>query len=120
MKYKMKTTELRGAALDYAVAICEGYAVDYDDWLLLDGVALFSPNEFQPSTKWAQGGAIIEREMITIYPWSWAEWFANAGDDDVSGTSPLEAAMRSYVAAKMGDEVEISAELLRVVVLCRD
>jgi hypothetical protein len=115
MKYKMKTTELRGAALDYAVAICEGVIKGdaLDVGFVLEG-------GYNPSSNWAQGGAIIERKMITVYPWSHAEWFANAGDDDVSGTSPLEAAMRSYVAAKMGDEVEISAELLRVVVLCRD
>ena len=32
-------------------------------------------------------------------------------DEDESGPTPLIAAMRSYVACKLGDEVEIPEEL---------
>lgn len=52
----MKTSELAGAALDWAVAKCEGriYGVPGTKF------------EFQPSYKYSQGGPIIEREKISI------------------------------------------------------
>jgi len=65
----MKTSELTGRALDWAVANCEGltcfgYELTEDTLtiVLSDG-----PYEnFSPSREWAQGGAIIEREMLTV------------------------------------------------------
>jgi hypothetical protein len=103
----MKTSELTGAALDWAVAKCVG-----------DGVAEFTAAgwRFNPSTNWAQGGPIIEREGITLASpnpidadWCAMLWGAQAKQ---SGTTPLIAAMRCYVASKLGDEVEIPKELI--------
>ena len=56
---KLKTSELTGAALDWAVAKCEGYV----------GVALqerTGTDWYSPSTDWSQGGPIIEREKLCI------------------------------------------------------
>jgi hypothetical protein len=56
---KVKTNELSGQALDWAVAKCEGYQT-----LMRRGKleTLFTENGWTPSTDWAQGGPIIERE----------------------------------------------------------
>ncbi len=74
------------------------------------------------STNWAQGGPIIEREEIALLN-NYKEcdelrWRAfHNKTKDVShrwehGATPLVAALRCYVASKLGDEVEIPEELL--------
>ena len=144
----MKTNELTGAALDWAVTKCELVAgtmtENAQDWK--SGLPLYQHGHlfgagilqqgtfnratgkpwvfhgpgcaFSPSTDWSQGGPIIEREFITII---------NAAGDDVwsaypiaddpvahrkSGPTPLIAAMRCYVASKLGEEVEVPNGLL--------
>ena len=99
----MKTSELTGAALDWAVAECER---DYGD----------RPKKYgwSPSTDWAQGGEIIERESICIGSGMDAPtWYANKGlcKHHQFGPTPLIAAMRCYVASKLGDEIELPEEL---------
>ena len=136
---KIKTSELTGAALDLAVAKCEGntFAGEYPQ-LLASG---FRPPKY--STDWAQGGPIIERENISIvrcdddyqnFPDKWlAERGANSycestehqqhdamiqfsvwndgscfdKDGPFYGPTPLIAAMRCYVASRLGDEVDV-------------
>ncbi len=113
----MKTSELTGAALDWAVAKCEGVVNGdaLDTGFILEG-------GYTPSTDWAQGGPIIEREEIGIKrnaPCSAGrEWEASpsitakgAGGKWGYGATPLIAAMRCFCASKLGDEVEIPKEL---------
>jgi hypothetical protein len=104
----MKTSELTDSALDWAVAKC----VD-------DGLADFTAAgwRFYPSTNWAQGGPIIEREKIdlTVVPAS-GDWMCTVlvGDDAFVievGPTPLIAAMRCYVASKLGDDVEVPDDI---------
>ena len=122
----MKTSELTGAALNWAVAQCEGknsVASCYYE----DNVPLWldeAPHPvWEPSSNWAQGGAIIEREGISICnleanDWQVNGWTASVGelwspnDDGWISPTPLIAAMRCYVASKLGDEVEVPEELL--------
>jgi len=102
----MKTNELTGAALDWAVAKCEvGDAAEQaGDW-------------WKPSTNWAQGGPIIEREGICLYfnpeDANAFEWHAEDRSHAfyLEGPTPLIAAMRCYVASKLGEEVDIPKEL---------
>lgn len=130
MSRKVNTNELTGAALDWAVAKCEG--IDLIDGrynrLLVDGrmsrgQEMMAP--YKPSTDWAQGGPIIEREGISVAAdtagmFDSFVWFASVDDilvdaDEaigVRGPTPLIAAMRCYVASKLGEEVEIPDELL--------
>lgn len=105
----MKTSELTGAALDWAVAKCEG-VINGDD---LD-VGFILERGYIPSTDWAQGGAIIEREMLTVTPAKHAGWqaFAWPKTRAIWGDTPLEAAMRCYVASKLGDEIEVPDEFM--------
>lgn len=115
----MKTTELSGAALDWAVAKCE---VAEPVGSFLDGVVPHPDyNNFHPSTDWSRSGPIIERERIGL---SWVAsnyfnvmgcWSAHIPQTNRKlfyGPTPLIAAMRCYVVSKLGDEVEIPDELL--------
>jgi len=116
----MKTAELSGAALDWAVANVEGLTQYYEP----DERCAFDDEgaAYEPSANWAQGGAIIESEWISVskpvnsLTWVATMHYQNEDTDDVmwmeeTGTTPLIAAMRCYVASKLGDEVEIPEEL---------
>jgi hypothetical protein len=117
----MKTSELIGPALDWAVAKCEGMTNlrtnphRFDQRLIMDGpegngVFLHTLNY---STYWAQGGPIIERERIQVVPYrmNGDDGWCAAGFSYVNGPTPLIAAMRCYCCAKLGDEIEIPQEL---------
>ena len=115
---KLKTTELQGAALDWAVARCEGLEVYPEDGLVcLVGQPFDTYWKYWNSTiDWAQGGPIIERDIAKVERFSDALWEATAYTKDAqdivqSGPTPLIAAMRCYVASKLGDEVEVPNEL---------
>ena len=99
----MKTSELIGASLNWAVMTCEGYIQPHPiDWIL--------QGFFTPSPDWAQGGLIIEREGLTLTHQD--IWVAQTDDDLFAyGPTPLIAAMRCYCCAKLGDEIEIPEEL---------
>ena len=105
----MKTQDLTGPALDWAVEEALG------------GDHTYRPREY--STDWSQGGPIIEREEIGIRrnaPCSdGRQWEASgsitakgAGYRWGYGPTPLIAAMRCYVASRLGEEVEIPDELI--------
>jgi len=117
----MKTSELIGAQLDWAVAKCEGGTGLWHDtvatyWITLDGkdraLSKGWAQSYTPSTNWAQGGPIIERERLEIVP-NGEDWDAYIAETHMAseGQTPLIAAMRCYVSSKLGDEVEIPKEL---------
>jgi len=111
---KVKTNELSGAALDWAVAKCEGRSEP--EVVNNFPVAWYTWPNTHYSTNWAQGGPIIEREEITVARrggQSFSPWGAvlQGFEFDEEGPTPLIAAMRCYVASKLGDEVEIPEEL---------
>ena len=106
---RVKTNELTGAALDWAVALCEVGPIDIKD--------IDDPHFY--STDWAEGGPIIEREGINLDNYAknpkWSAWTPapdrESGEAQAYGSTPLIAAMRCYVASKLGDEVELPTEL---------
>jgi hypothetical protein len=107
---KIKTSELTGAALDWAVAKCEGHTDGKDFAWYYD-----RRNTFNFSTNWAQGGPIIEREKITLRIWDDEDYvhaYIDTGKDWFEGPTPLIAAMRCYVASKLGDNIDIPEELI--------
>ena len=123
----MKTSELTGAALDWAVAKCEGRTIQRDPmefgittseggyWVWETQPFYYAKigRSYTPSTNWAQGGPIIERQEIELVP-KGMQWDAYADEDfhvPYSGPTPLIAAMRCYVASKLGDTVELPGEL---------
>lgn len=127
---KIKTSTLSGAALDWAVAKCEGILFPWGYIRVQDGrVMWITPgnhetadawHQYSPSTDWAQGGPIIEREMLAPEPlldtncalikWRCRNWKGDGSD--FYGPTPLIAAMRCFVASKLGDEVDVPKELL--------
>ena len=110
----MKTAELTGAALDWAVAKCER--------LKGNVLGAILAGELSPSTQWHYAGPIIEREGIEVCrldsgEWNSGEWRAQLNAKGCGpycrryGPTPLVAAMRCYVASVLGDTVDIPEEL---------
>jgi hypothetical protein len=103
----MKTSELTGNALNWAVWACEKP----------DDEFLHQRRKCRPySTDWSQGGPIIERERIAVgfdgfddVDSALPVWSACKYVDGFEryGPTPLVAAMRYYVASKLGDEVNV-------------
>ena len=123
---QMKTNQLTGAALDWAVVKCECDmpapfksipAVLNGTVRVFRGDMGLHSAPISPSTNWAQGGMIIEREWIEICRLNNGEWRGQWYEQATEkihreyGDTPLIAAMRCYVASKLGDEVEIPTEL---------
>lgn len=124
---EVKTAELIGPALDWAVAVVEGLAPFIDPQRVRgqrfhttrEAEGCWNDEAWQPSINWSQGGPLIETHQIDIV-WggtdehgSW--WRADHQDVGVcpmAGT-PLIAACRAIVAAKLGDVVSVPAELVR-------
>jgi hypothetical protein len=108
----MKTRELTGKALDWAVA---SYA---DKHVTLADIHW---GNYSPSTNWAQAGPIIDREWLTLTPWPGYDdedmrWevvqFDAPGLVNAFGPTALIAAMRCYVASKLGDNIDVPKEFL--------
>ena len=121
MNIEVKTAELIGPALAWAVWLADrGEAGEPNPktgyiWTALD-------EHWSPSTDWSQGGPLIERfgcDLICIAPGN--RWEANCWDCDLTtpglhlheAETPLVAAMRAIVAAKLGDAVSVPAELVQ-------
>lgn len=129
----MRVSELTGHALNWAVAKCAGLleprerygkmvpavVLDMEYWSNGDPMVRLNPcpdvyyrAEYDPSTNWEHGGPIIERERITVIAMPNGTWATSTPLHSFHHPTPLIAAMRCYVASKLGDEVEIPAELL--------
>ena len=120
MNKKIKVSVATDLTLDLLVSRADNQPEE-DGWGWFkrdkDGFLLDPLNEcrYSPSTDWAQGGPIIERNYIDII-WDSGnnEWNASMiqGRFVEEGPTPLIAVMRCYVASKLGDVVEIPEELL--------
>ena len=73
------------------------------------------------SGDWSQVGYLIERVGMGVWMYQWnadgepeAGWYAEDKDGNHvhKGPTPLIAAVRCYVASRLGDEVEIPKELI--------
>lgn len=122
---KHKVSELEGDRLDIAVALAEGRTVGQGLWLRTEAGRLVPYTDFDrydrwwPSKQWQHGGPIIERERIDCTPKDGPgsfmgekvdgpRWLANCpGKWCETGPTLLIAAMRAYVASKLGEEVEL-------------
>jgi hypothetical protein len=112
MKYK--TAELKGALLDAAVFRARGVGPSGEVDFLYETTL-----DWSPSTNWADGGPIIEREQISLtsidHRHPELDWHARIPGTlhpgwepaEATGPTPLVAAMRAYVASKFGDEVDL-------------
>lgn len=127
---KHKVSELKGALLDAAVAMAEGRKPEIVPYRVNGGLGItFVRDEpvctvgvehFEPSTRWGHGGPIIEQERLEILSSLPGIWEAGPpGSLEPSGASvsfcgrgqrgstPLIAAMRAFVASKLGAEIDL-------------
>jgi|APGre2960657404_1045060.scaffolds.fasta_scaffold01666_20 hypothetical protein len=131
---KVKTNELSGNALNWAVAKCENIKLTFESGNLWFNGSLSGYEVYNPSSNWAQGGPIIEIENIEIRPTLTEGGYRTSNSQDAVsatillpngataldiekvvfdyGPTPLIAAMRCYVASKFGETVDIPEELL--------
>lgn len=135
----IKTKDLTDAALDWAVAKCEGeyeWNLEPVRFIYLRKDGLSHSGIFCYSTDWGHGGPIVSREHINLrqtfteggYRTSQSMDAVNAKIDLPNGATvfdPLKvvqeygptdliAAMRCYVASKVGDEIEIPFDLVNL------
>lgn len=130
----IKVSEATGVVLDFLVSKA-GNPTGKDGWGWWERDAagyLYNPLRecrYSPTTDWSEGGPIIERERITfdyhdcnpcdqedaaharlsrarMKPDGTASWYAHK-----RGPTLLIAAMRCYVASKLGDTVEVPEDL---------
>jgi len=129
---KINARELKGDALDWAVARTEGWlphgdrgdlyktavvrGVEIKSLLFpgkhLDQGGMPEPRSYSPSTDWSQSGPLIEQHG------EHERWYAvcpvsATGERCSLGPTPLIAAMRALVFAKLGDQIEVPEELAR-------
>lgn len=135
---QVKTSELKDKALDCAVALALGGTnLRYDTvatwWVTINGkdraLSKGWAQSFCPSTNWAHGGEIIECEIDALRKRSKAEEsslenpnpnfkFKAEISGDITGyfcgfgSSALIAAMRCFVASKLGETVDIPSALV--------
>ena len=127
----MKTSELQGAALDWAVTTIEtpeALRFGLEDWREQRRAhTRFGGYLHRWSTSWSWAGPIIEREMISLDYFmdggheNGGEWMATCfrglaidgmlRNTEGYGPTPLIAAMRCYVASKLGEEIDVPNEL---------
>lgn len=114
----IKVSEAQDQVLDWLVAQAEGNVrLQYDsrEGLVISNVIGWIP--YRPSLAWQQGGPIIERERIDVdydpgeKMWI-GHWFGSVEHAVAYGPTPLIAAMRCYVASKLGETAEVPEELL--------
>lgn len=111
---KIKTSELTEAALDWVVAECKGWEVEFVEpgYVMFSGDLEHPRGDFcAPSTDWSQGGPIMNEAEIGVWPPDEEHPYWTAGQKGVAqaftGPTCLIAAMRCYVASEYGDEVEV-------------
>lgn len=114
---KIKTSELSGEALDYAVANCLGQEI------YTDGAGWHRYGELAelwwPSTSWKVGGPLFDeyctafhRDQFIVDNNEGTCW-ATVGLSQCSGNDILEAFLRALVTERSGKEVEVPDELVQ-------
>lgn len=105
---EIKTSELNGIALDWAVAKCK-WEVPSDAFAIYN---TWRPTNY--STDWARGGPILEKAKIEVFirDEKWLAYSSLSIPEDFNGNTPLIAAMRCFVAAHMGSSVSVPVKLL--------
>jgi hypothetical protein len=136
---EVQTDTLTGPALDWAVAQCENREIRVDPMGFVDGsesgywiwednrsgkkaAYMLIGREYSPSTRWEQGGAILDKlresarhqflmesdgENTHVLAWSTPHTFSRG-----YGPSVLVAVMRCYVASHFGETIKIPEGLM--------
>lgn len=125
---EVKTAELVGSALDWAVAMADGWKADrpQDGQVRKNGVyrlvgsrqerSPLSPDwHYAPSTDWSHGGPQRDKYKVDITELDTGVLASICTESceciDGSGPTALIAICRAIVTLKLGDAVQIPAEL---------
>lgn len=111
---KIKTSELTGPALRWAVLVANVEPEKRDRVVYAlnkPGAAWPLINAFHPDTDWSQGGPILQNHISALLDCADSGWEACCCGVYEVGDTALEAVCRAYVAAKLGEEVEVPDEL---------
>lgn len=124
---EVKTADLAGEALAWAVAKAEGldvrvakphYGAPTRVFALYRGEAIERCDRFNPHESWALGGPLVEKYKLDLGapmetklgPWNAnTEWGHPLG---MKGETPLIASCRAIVAARLGNPVQVPKELM--------
>lgn len=106
---KIKTSQLSGPALDWAVAKVVGEHVMQDAGGVLRHGFLMTP--WRPSNDWSSGGVLFQECCTSLDQSESGFWWAYSGNSIGAGLTPLEAICRAIVASELGDEVDVPDEL---------
>lgn len=125
---EVRVSNLIGAALDWAVAMAEGYKQDTENHLTIisprgvfTSVSTRGASEgfgFRPSTNWDQGGPLIDKHRgSTQHSPGLADEACYSGGPAGAGVwlygpTALVAFCRGFVHYKLGDTVQVPKELL--------
>jgi len=117
---KIRTDNLEGKPLRWAVAMACGRPGTAQMLILLPDTCAYKPDE-----DWACGGPIIEREGITLLArdidnkqdyWATLERYNGENTDErtgYDGPTALIAAMRTFVGEKLGGYINIPNKLVK-------
>ncbi|MCI9802139.1 phage protein NinX family protein [Proteus mirabilis] len=116
---KIKTSKLKGLALDWAV----GKAVGVDVRIGKEFVVDANNCVYSPSSSWVICGEFVDTYAIELinemlsndfghYQIAWSAICNYLQDDYYDGDTPQEAICRAVVMLGIGNEVEIPEELL--------
>ncbi|WP_074250413.1 phage protein NinX family protein [Pseudomonas aeruginosa] len=116
---EVKTCDLEGPTLDWAVAVIEGY-----DLMKHPFRRAYIPNfgycDYSPSTNWTFGGPLITKFLIEFrveHERTICSYLCDANgmyiSDGSYGDTYLIAACRAIVTDKLGETVSVPAELIK-------
>lgn len=116
----VQVEDATGSVLDWMVASCENTLGRYVQPNEKRGTTKWEviPQTLRYSTSYLHGSPIVEREGLTLdkTPDGWVSYmYREESPDAVSegfGPTHLIAALRCYVASKLGDQVEVPDELI--------
>lgn len=120
---EVKTSELIGPALDWAVATAQKldvYVFDQDKPYCYTTDPECSGRSYSPSVQWDQAGPIIESYKIDfayedngiLFAYAW-DLDGREGCGQAHGNTHLVAACRAVVDGKLGDTVSVPKELMQ-------
>ncbi|WP_054912616.1 DUF2591 domain-containing protein [Pseudomonas sp. NBRC 111127] len=124
---EVKTADLVGEALGWAVGMAEGLELEMEPPHYNTSWRVFARHRytvteqakrFNPWEDWAVGGPLLQKHNVSLHcpqkDWDyWAAWITENGKDVAQGSAlPLPAACRAIVAHKIGDTVQVPKELM--------
>ena len=119
---EVKTADLIGPALDWAVAQVEGVNYRQDGIKCKTRIAPrklhhYTEPNFSPSTDWSWGGPLIEKFILDlkfcVFELPNESWEAETHESWANGSTALIASMRAIVHANFGDTVSVPKELMQ-------